>query len=465
MVEKNKEYVVEIIDNGYEGEGIAKIDDFTVFVPGAIRGEICKILIVKVNKSFAYGKVLEIISEAKARKEVDCTTYKRCGGCDLRHIDYEYTLKMKQAIVQNLVNKTLSKNIQIQPTIGMREPYYYRNKLQYPIGKNEKGDAEMGVFAKRTHEIIPVKNCFIQHRQAQEVAREFVSLMNEQHISVYDETSRTGAIRHIVVKVGVYTNEIMCMFVTNEEKIQNEEVLVKKLLMKFPNVKTIIKNINQRNTNVILGDKNVVLHGSGYIKDKLGEYTFKISPRSFYQTNPIQTEVLYNKAIEFARLNKDDILCDLYCGIGTIGIFASRYVKKVYGIEIVEEAIEMAKENAVLNGIKNIEFMAGDVEKVFERMLQENNVIPNVIIVDPPRRGLDNTTIETILKLGVSRLVYVSCNPATMVRDLKLLEEKYEVKEIQPVDMFPFTNGIECVTGLQIKKVTKKNYLSKDIGE
>ena len=425
MVEKNKEYVIEIIDNGYEGEGIAKIDDFTVFIPGAIRGETCKILIVKVNKSFAYGKVLEIISEAKARKEVDCTTYKRCGGCDLRHIDYEYTLKMKQAIVQNLVNKTLSKNIQIQPTIGMREPYYYRNKLQYPIGKNEKGDAEMGVFAKRTHEIIPVKNCFIQNRQAQEVAREFIKLMNEQHISVYDEMSRTGSIRHIVVKVGIHTDEIMCIFVTNEEKIENEEIVVKKMIAQFPNIKTIIKNINQRNTNVVLGDRNVVLYGTGYIEDKLGKYTFKISPMSFYQTNPIQTEVLYNKAIEFAQLNKDDILCDLYCGIGTIGIFASRYVKKVYGIEIVEEAIEMAKENAVLNGIDNIEFMAGDVEKVFGTMLQENNVIPNVIIVDPPRRGLDNTTIETILKLGVSRLVYVSCNPATMVRDLKLLEGKY----------------------------------------
>ena len=451
MVEKNKEYVVEIIDNGYEGEGIAKIDDFTVFIPGVIQGETCKILIVKVNKNFAYGKVIEIISKVKSRKEVDCTTYKRCGGCDLRHIDYEYTLKMKQAIVQNLVNKTLSKNIEVQPTIGMKKPYYYRNKLQYPIGKNEEGKVVMGVFAKRTHEIIPVENCLIQNRQAQEIAREFVKLMNEQHISIYDETNGTGAIRHIVVKVGVHTNEIMCMFVTNEEKIENEEMLVKKLIAKFPNVKTIIKNINQRNTNVILGNRNVILYGNGYIEDKLGEYTLKISPMSFYQTNPIQTEVLYNKAIEFARLNKDDVLCDLYCGIGTIGIFASPYVKKVYGIEIVEEAIEMAKENAVLNRIDNIEFMAGDVEKVFEAMLQEKNVMPDAIIVDPPRRGLDNTTIETILKLGVSRLVYVSCNPATMVRDLKLLEEKYEIKEIQPVDMFPFTNGIECVTGLQIK--------------
>lgn len=451
MVEKNKEYIVAIIDNGYEGEGIAKIEDFTIFIPGVIKGEKCKILIVKVNKNFAYGKVLEILSKVEQRKDVDCVTYKRCGGCELRHIDYNYTLKMKQAIVQNLVNKTLSKQIEVEPTIGMKEPYYYRNKLQYPVGKNVEGKAVMGVFAKRTHEIIPVENCMIQNHYAQEVAKEFVKIINEQHISVYDEIKRSGAIRHIVIKIGVYTNEIMCIFVTNEEKIKNEELMIKQLTTKFPSIKTIVKNVNRRNTNVILGDKNIVVFGDGYINDKLGKYTFKISPMSFYQTNPIQTEVLYNKTIEFADLKKEDIICDLYCGIGTIGIFASKHVKKVYGIEIVEEAIKMAKENAMINRVKNIEFMTGDVEKVFETMLQKKKVTPDVIIVDPPRRGLDNTTIETILKIGVSRLVYVSCNPATMVRDLKLLEMKYDVKKIQPVDMFPFTNGIECVTGLKLR--------------
>ncbi len=456
MVEKNKEYIVEIIDNGYEGEGIAKINDFTIFILGAILGEKCKILIVKVNKNFAYGKLIEVISESNQRRELDCATYKRCGGCNLRHMDYDYTLKMKQAIVQNLVNKTLNEKIEVEQAIGMKEPYYYRNKLQYPVGKNKDGKAVMGVFAKRTHEIIPVDNCFIQNKEAQEIAREFIRIMNEQNISVYDEKNGIGAIRHIVVKVGVHTDEIMFIFVTNEENIKNEKQVVERLIEKFPNIKTIIKNVNKRNTNVILGDKNIVLYGNGYIKDRLGEYTFKISPMSFYQTNPIQTEMLYHSAIEFAKLKKEDVLCDLYCGIGTIGIFASKYVKKVYGIEIVEEAIEMAKENAKINQVENIEFMAGDVEKVFGTMLQEKQVTPNVIIVDPPRRGLDAKTVETILNIEVSRLVYVSCNPATMVRDLNLLEEKYEVKQIQPVDMFPFTSHVECVSVLELKQSTEK---------
>lgn len=453
MIEKNKEYMVEIIDNGYEGEGVAKIDDFTIFIPGTIKGEKCRILVVKVNKNFAYGKLLEILSQSENRKEADCKTYKRCGGCDLRHIDYGYTLKMKQDMVQNLVNRTLSKVVEVNPTIGMEKPYYYRNKLQYPVGKNELGKAVMGVFAKRTHEIIPVESCLIQNQEAQKVANEFIRIINQQNISVYDEQKHFGAIRHIVIKVGVCTNQIMCMFVTNEEKIENESEIVKQLTNKFPNIKTVIKNINSRNTNVILGDRNIVLYGDGYIEDNLGDYIFKISPMSFYQTNPIQTEVLYRKAIEFSNLKQDDILCDLYCGIGTIGIFASRLVKRVYGIEIVEEAVEVAKENARRNHVDNIEFMSGDVEKVFSEMVEQERIFPTAIIVDPPRRGLDNKTVETILNLKVNKVVYVSCNPATMVRDLKLLEEKYEVKEIQPVDMFPFTSNIECITVICLKEI------------
>lgn len=452
IIEKNQEYIVDIIDNGYEGEGIAKINNFTIFIKGAIKGEKCKILILKVNKSYAYGKIVEIISKSKDRIEDDCTTYKRCGGCDLRHIDYQYTLKMKQDMVQNLVDKELSNKIKVNSTIGMENPYYYRNKLQYPVGRGKDNKAIMGVFARRTHEIIPVQDCLIQNKKAQKVANELLNYINEFKIAPYDEERQTGKIRHIIVKIGVHTKEIMCIIVTNEEKIENENIIINKLTEKFSNLKTIIKNINQKNTNVILGKKNVVLYGDGYIYDTLGEYSFKISPMSFYQTNPVQTEILYNKAIEFANLNKEDVLCDLYCGIGTIGIFASQYVKKVYGIEIIEEAIEAAKENAKINKIENIEFMAGDVEKVFEKMLIEKNVIPTAIIVDPPRRGLDNTTVNTILKLKVEKLVYVSCNPATMVRDLKMLEEKYEVKEIQPVDMFPFTSSVECVTVLGIKE-------------
>ena len=450
-VEKNKEYEVEIIDNGYDGEGIAKIEDFTIFINGSIKGEICKILIVKVNKSYAFGKLIEIIKKSENRVQADCTTYQRCGGCSLRHIKYESTLSMKREMVQNLVNKSLNKKVDVNNVIGMEKPYYYRNKLQYPVGKNKEGIPVMGVFASRSHEIIPTENCLIQNKKAQEVANDIFKFIKEKNISAYDEKTRKGSIRHIIVKIGIATNEIMCIIVTNEGKIANENVLVNTITSKYPEVKTIVKNINNKNTNVILGDKNIILYGDGYIYDELMEYKFKISAKSFYQTNPIQTENLYKKAIEFANLKENDILCDLYCGIGTIGICASNKVKKVYGIEIVEEAIEAAKENAKLNNVDNIEFIAGDVEVAFKNLLEDDKVKPTVIIVDPPRRGLDNVTINKILETEVKKLVYVSCNPATMVRDIKMIEEKYEVKEIQPVDMFPYTSHVECCALLELK--------------
>lgn len=455
-VEKNKEYEVEIVDNGFEGEGIAKISDFTIFIPGAIKGERCKILIVKVNKTFAFGKLLEVCTKSKYRVEVDCATYKRCGGCSLRHIQYEETLKLKRDMVQNLVTKTLNTKINVKDTIGMQEPFHYRNKLQYPVGYDKTNKPVMGVYANRTHEIIPVESCLIQNKEAEEVAKAVFEFIKENKITVYNEQTRKGAIRHIIVRIGARTNEIMCILVTNEEKIEKENELVDAISKKFPQVKTIVKNINKKNTNVILGDTNVILSGNGYIYDKLGEYTFKISPMSFYQTNPIQTEVLYQKAIAFAKLDKDDILCDLYCGIGTIGIFASSKVKQVYGIEIVEEAVEAARENAKINKVDNIEFIAGDVEKAFKELVETREVKPTAIIVDPPRRGLDTTTISKILEIAVDKFVYVSCNPATMVRDLKMLEEKYEVKEIQPVDMFPFSKHVECVSVLKLKETIEK---------
>lgn len=450
-IKKNDKYEVEIINNGFEGEGVAKIDNFTIFIKGAIKGEKCKILIEKVNKSYAFGKLLEVVEVSGNRVEADCKTYKRCGGCSLRHIKYEETLNIKRDIVQNLVNKTIEKKIIINNVIGMREPYHYRNKLQYPIGKDKNNVPVMGVFANRTHEIIPVEKCLIQNKEAEKVAKEIFRFIKENNISIYNEKTRKGAIRHIIVKIGVKTNEIMCIIVSNDEKFEAEEKLVDTIKTRCPKVRTIIKNINSRNTNVILGNKNIILYGDGYIYDKLGDYTFKISAQSFYQTNPIQTEVLYNKAIEFAKLDKEDVLCDLYCGIGTIGIFASREVRKVYGIEIVEEAVEMAKENAQINNVENIEFIAGDVEKAFKELVEERNIKPTAIIVDPPRRGLDEVTINKINELGVKKLVYVSCNPATMVRDMRILEKQYEVVEIQPVDMFPYTSHVECCSVLSLK--------------
>lgn len=450
-VKKNKEYLVEIIDQGFEGEGIAKIEGFTIFIEGAIKGEKCRILIVKVTSSHAFGKLVEILEKSKYRVEPDCATYKRCGGCNLRHIDYEETLNIKQNTVQNLVNKTLNNKIKVEMTVGMGNPYNYRNKAQYPVGFDKSGEPVMGVYAKRTHEIIPMRNCMIQNPVSEKIANVVLGFFIKNNIPIYNEKNGEGLLRHIVIKVGIKTHEIMCILVLNKKELKKEKELIKVLIREFPEIKTIVKNYNMKNTNVILGNENEVIYGDGYIYDELGDYAFKISPLSFYQINPIQTEALYNIAIEMADLKKTDTLFDLYCGIGTIGIFASPYVNRVYGIEIVKQAIEDAKENANINNIRNIEFFAGDVEKVFENVLKEHNVKPDVIFVDPPRKGLDKHTIENILNIKPEKIVYISCNPASLVRDLKLLEESYEIKKIQPVDMFPFTSHVECVAVMCIK--------------
>lgn len=450
-VEKNKEYIVDIIDQGYEGEGIAKIDNFTIFIEGTIKGEKCKILIVKVTTSHAFGKLIEILENSKYRVETDCGTYKRCGGCNLRHIDYEETLNIKRNTVQNLVNKTLNNKINVNMLIGMGNPYNYRNKAQYPVGLDKNNEPVIGVYAKRTHEIIPMRSCMIQNPLSEKISNFIFHFFIQNNIPIYNEKNGKGLLRHIVIKVGIRTHEVMCILVLNRKELKKEKELVKLLIKEFPEVKTVVKNINVKNTNVILGNENEVIYGDGYIYDKLGDYTFKISPMSFYQINPVQTEVLYNTAIEMANLSKTETLFDLYCGIGTIGIFASPYVKKVYGIEIVKQAIEDAKENASINDIRNIEFFAGDVEKIFEDVLKKNSDKPDVIFVDPPRKGLDRHTIENILNVKPKKVIYISCNPASLVRDLKLLEEKYDVREIQPVDMFPFTSHVECCSVLYLR--------------
>lgn len=451
QIKKNEEYIVNIIDYGMDGEGVAKIQDFTIFIPNAMKDEKVKIRIVKVLSSYAYGKVITILEKSPYRVESDCATYQRCGGCNLRHIEYEETLNIKQNMVQNLVNKTVKEKIEVKPTIGMGNPYHYRNKAQFPVGMNQQNEVNIGVFAQRTHQIIPIKDCFIQNTISQKIAFAIQKFVMEKQIPIYNEEIKQGLLRHIVIKVGIRSHEIMCILVINGKRMPYEQELIE-MLVKTYNVKTVVKNVNTQNTNVILGQENIVIHGDGYIYDILGDYTFKISPMSFYQVNPVQAEVLYNIAIEMAHLTKEDILFDLYCGIGTIGIFASPYVKKVYGIEIVEQAIQDAKENAKINQIQNIEFLAGDVEKVFSNLMEKKQTYPDVIIVDPPRKGLDSNTINTILAVEPRKIVYISCNPATMVRDVNLLEEKYEVKEIQLVDMFPFTSHVECVSVLNLKK-------------
>lgn len=451
-IQKNQEYIVEIIDNGYEGEGIAKIDGFTVFVPGTIKGEKVKILIVKVLSSHAFGKALEILESSEARQEADCSTYKRCGGCNLRHIKYEETLKMKQNAVQSLVNKTLKNKVEVQKTIGMENPFHYRNKAQYPIGINKEGEAVIGVFAQRTHEVIPMEKCLIQNPKSEEIAKFVLQFIKDNKISVYNEKTGKGLFRHIVIKVGIKTNEIMCILVVNGKSIPKETKLIEELTTKFPQIRTIVKNINIKNTNVILGKENINIYGNGYIQDILGEYTFRISPLSFYQVNPVQAEKLYNLGVEMAQITKQDTVFDLYCGIGTITLFMSKYAKKVYGIEIVEEAIKAAKENAKMNKVDNTEFYAGDVEIVLDNLINNKGISADIVMFDPPRKGLDRNSINNILKIKPKKIVYISCNPATLIRDLAYFEDQYDIKTIVPVDMFPFTSNVECCSVLQLKQ-------------
>ena len=450
-IQKNQEYIVDIIDNGFEGEGIAKIDNFTIFIPGTIKGEKVRVLIVKVLSSHGFGKIIEIIEKSPARQEVDCNTYKRCGGCNLRHVKYEETLKMKQNAVQSLVNKTLKNKIKVKETVGMENPLHYRNKAQYPIGINKQGDPIIGVFANRTHEVIPIDNCLIQNKKSEEIAKFIVEFIKEKNISIYDEKTGKGLVRHIVTKVGIKTGEIMCVIVINGHKILDENELVENLKTRYPEIKAIVKNINMKNTNVILGQENINLYGNGYIEDILGEYKFKISPLSFYQVNPVQAEKLYNLGVSMAEITKDDVVFDLYCGIGTISLFMSKFAKKVYGIEIVEEAVKMAKENAKNNNVLNTEFFAGDVEIVLDDLINNKGLKADVVMFDPPRKGLDKKSIDNILNIRPKKIVYISCNPATLIRDLADFDNEYDIKTIIPVDMFPFTSHVECCSVLQLK--------------
>ena len=451
QIEKNKEYIVDIIDNGFQGEGIAKIDGFTIFIPNAIKGEKIRILIVKVLASHAFGKIIEIIKKSEYREDSDCKTYKRCGGCSLRHVKYSETLKIKQNAVQSLVNKTLENKIIVEETVGMDIPYHYRNKAQYPVGLKKEGKPVMGVFANRTHEIIPIETCYIQNKQSEEIAKYIFNFLINHKIKLYDEKSGKGLVRHIVTKIGIKTNEVMCIIVINGNELPYEDILVDELIHKFGNIKSIVKNINTKNTNVILGAESINLYGDGYIKDILGDFTFKISPMSFYQVNPVQAEKLYDLGVKMADIGKNDIVFDLYCGIGTISLFMSKFAKEVYGVEIVEEAIIAAKENAYINNVTNTKFIAGDVEKILDDLINVKKVIPDIIMLDPPRKGLDNTSIENIRKVRPKKVVYISCNPATLVRDLAKLEDIYNIKSIKPVDMFPFTSSVECCAVLELR--------------
>jgi 23S rRNA (uracil1939-C5)-methyltransferase len=474
-VEKNGEYVADIIGIGHEGEGVGRVDGFTLFIHGALPGEQVLVRVVKVKKQFGYGKLLKVLKESPERVEAPCGIYKQCGGCQLQHLSYEGQLKYKRQMVVDSLERIgklkvkhegdgqepeqgqergskqgAGQGIVVHPTIGMSEPWRYRNKAQVPFAQVD-GKLVGGFYAQGSHRIIDMETCLIQHEQNDEVIRRVKSISREIGIPAYDETTHKGLLRHVVVKIGVRTGEMMLVLVTNGEKIPHIETFIMKIRHRFPNVKSICHNVNREKTNVIFGNRTSVLWGAEVIHDYIGDIRFAISARSFYQVNPVQTEVLYQKALDYAGLTGSEIVIDAYCGIGTISLFLAKNARHVYGVEIVDEAIADARRNAELNDLHNVSFAVGKAEEVIPAWRAEG-IVPDVIVVDPPRKGCEPELLETMLEMRPARIVYVSCNPATLARDLsRLVEGGYVVAEALPVDMFPHTTHVEVVCSLLYK--------------
>lgn len=463
IVEKNKEYIMTINSQGYEGEGVGKVNGFTVFVPGAIINEKVRVKIIKVNKNFAFGKLMDIIETSKYRKDPSCNIYKRCGGCQLQHMSYEYQLDFKKNRVKDCLERigklqveenedldNKSGKVKLYDTIGMEKPYRYRNKVQLPVGKSKNGVA-MGFYARRSHQIIDADSCYIQNETADEIIKIVRQWINKYDIDIYDEKNKVGTLRHIMIRKAFSTGEVMLVIVTSSSKLPFKSELIKSVVENVNGVKSIIQNINNKNTNVILGQKCITLWGSGTINDYIGKFKFNIAPLSFFQVNPVQTEILYKKVMEYADLTGNEIVFDAYCGTGTISLFLSQSAKKVYGVEVIAQAIENAKVNAMENGVDNTEFIVGKSEVVIPELI-DKGIKADVVVVDPPRKGCDKELLISIAKMAPSKIIYVSCDPGTLARDLNILEELgYKTECVQPVDMFSQTAHVECVVKLKRK--------------
>ncbi|MDK0724322.1 23S rRNA (uracil(1939)-C(5))-methyltransferase RlmD [Clostridium perfringens] len=449
MVEKNKEYIFDIISQGYEGEGIAKIDNkYPIFIEGALKGEKVKVRIVKVNKNFAYGKLMEVLEASEERVNPPCAIYKRCGGCKLQHASYKAQLDFKWDRVKDCVSKIgkLDPSIVKYP-LGMENPWRYRNKVQLPIGLIN-GEVKIGFFAPRSHDIIDMESCLIQDEIGDKVVkltREWIEKFNIRPYNVDGEYDEKGIVRHIMIRRGFTTNEVMVVLVTNGENLPHKEEFVDLMVKNIPGIKSVIQNINSKKTNVILGLESKTLWGEDTISDYIGDFRFNISPLSFFQVNPTQTEVLYGKALEYANLTGNEEVFDAYCGTGTITLFLSQKAKKVYGVEIIPQAIDNAWINAKENKVENVEFFVGESEVVIPDLINKG-VKADVVVVDPPRKGCDKKLLDAITDIDAKKIVYVSCDPSTLGRDLVILEENgYKTLEVQPVDMFPNTSHIENV--------------------
>ena len=463
---KNDLVTLEIEDCGIDGEGIGKADGFTVFVKDAVIGDTVTAKIIKAKKNYGYGRLMEVLKPSPYRVEPKCEFARQCGGCQLQALSYDQQLVFKTNKVKGHLERIGGfTDIPMEPIIGMDELFHYRNKAQFPVGRNKEGKIVTGFYAGRTHNIIENRDCALGVAENKEVLDRVIAHMEKYGIEPYNEATGKGLVRHVLIRYGYFTKEVMVCLILNGNKIPKEEQLVKSLC-EIPGMTSITINVNKKHSNVILGEEIRLLWGQEYITDRIGDISYQISPLSFYQVNPMQTQKLYAKALEYADLHGQETVWDLYCGIGTISLFLAQKAKFVRGVEIVPAAIENAKENAKLNGLENTEFFVGKAEQVLPREYKKNGVYADVIVVDPPRKGCDETLLETMIEMNPERIVYVSCDSATLARDLKYLCERgYELRKVCPVDQFGMTVHVETVVLLSQQKPDDTIEIDLDLDE
>lgn len=452
VVKKNDLVEITIEDIGADGEGIGKYQGYTLFVKDTTVGDRAKVKVMKANKNYGFARLMELVEPSAYRVEPRCPIAAQCGGCQLQHMDYAKQLEYKENKVRNCLTRIGGfQEFNMEPIVGMEEPFYYRNKSQFPVGKRKDGGVAIGFYAGRTHSIIDTDHCYIGAKVNVDILKFMRNFIEKYHIEPYDEENHSGLLRHILTRVGYHTGEIMVCLIINGNDFPHKEELIKGLQV-IPGMKSICLNINKEKTNVILGDTIVPLWGETYITDYIGDIAYRISPLSFFQVNPIQTKKLYDIALEYADLHGDEVVWDLYCGIGTISLFLAQKAKMVYGVEIIPQAIEDAKTNARINGITNAEFFVGAAEDVLPQKYKEENIYADVIVVDPPRKGCEQSLLETIIAMKPKKVVYVSCDPATLARDLRFLCEKdYELVKVRAVDQFSHSVHVETVALLTRK--------------
>ena len=460
MFKKNDILTVEITDMGVDGEGIGKVDGFTLFVKDALIGDVAEVKVMKAKKQYGYARLMKLLTPSPDRVEPVCSVARTCGGCQIQALSYSKQLEFKKNKVRgNLIRiggfaEGFIDEI-MEPIGGMEEPFHYRNKAQYPVGTDKEGNLIAGFYAGRTHQIIPNLDCALGAEINQVILEKILAFMNQYKLTAYNEETRKGLVRHILIREGFTTKEIMVCLVINGKKLPHSEKLAE-VLAEIPGMTSITFSINEENTNVIMGKQIQLIWGQTYITDYIGNVKYQISPLSFYQVNPVQTEVLYGQALQYAGLTGNETVWDVYCGIGTISLFLAQKAKKVYGVEIVPQAIEDARRNAEINGIQNAEFFVGKAEEVLPSYYAQyakdypgESAHADVIVVDPPRKGCEESVLQTMVNMQPERIVYVSCDSATLARDLKYLSGNgYQLEKVRAVDMFPHTGHIETVVKL-----------------